>query len=65
MKSELCECLEYHLKNRCEFHPDPWDCPDVILVKTKSQIGIPIRDGGRSSIGINFCPICGEKIKKH
>lgn len=39
---------------------------DVIINKWKNgTFGIPIHDGGSSVVKINFCPWCGENIKKN
>ncbi len=59
-----CVHIAYHSTYRCEIHDDPWECPDMTLVKTSVGFGIPVRDGGNSSIEIEFCPWCGTKIKE-
>jgi hypothetical protein len=39
---------------------------DVIMNKWKDgTFGIPIHDGGLSVVKINFCPWCGENVKKN
>lgn len=53
---------ETNLEFKCEFHNNPHDCPDYIIAQFGDVIGIPIRDGGSSFIGIKFCPWCGEKL---
>ncbi|MFT2009267.1 DUF6980 family protein [Pontibacter sp. 13R65] len=38
---------------------------DVIINKwDEGLFGIPIHDGGTSMVLINYCPWCGEKLKK-
>lgn len=48
----------------CDQHPDPWGCPDALVVKTSNGWGIPIRDGGSSWSKIDFCPWCGVKLEE-
>lgn len=54
-----CVHVAYHSTHTCSMHSDPWECPDMILVRTHKGFGIPIRDGGSSFIQIEFCPWCG------
>lgn len=43
-----------------------FECPDVVMHRYDDDdgvwFGIPIRDGGRSAITINFCPWCGSRL---
>lgn len=57
-----CTYLANHSKFDCKEHADPYECPDVIIVKTSLGYGIPIHDGGASFISINYCPWCGIKL---
>jgi hypothetical protein len=58
-----CVHIAYHVTKQCETHPEPWDCPDVLIVKSESgEFGIPIRDGGRSHVIIHYCPWCGIEL---
>lgn len=57
-----CVHLAYYSTLVCDVHGDPWDCPDVLVVKTQQGFAIPIRDGGRSFVLIGFCPWCGISI---
>jgi hypothetical protein len=57
-----CVHLAYHAILDCGQHDDPWDCPDVTIVKTDGGYGVPVRDGGSSFIAISYCPWCGKKI---
>ena len=59
-----CVHIAYHSTISCDEHDDPWECPDITLVKTENGYGIPIRDGGSSYIGIKYCPWCGIEIDK-
>ena len=57
-----CIHIAYYSTMECDEHKDPWECPDMIIVKTKEGYGIPIRDGGSSFININNYPWCGIKL---
>lgn len=57
-----CAHIAYHSTMPCEDHDDPWECPDMNIVKTGTVYGIPIRDGGTSYLKINNCPWCGIKL---
>ena len=57
-----CIHMAYHSTMTCEDHKDPWECPDMTIVKTKSGYGIPVRDGGSSYIQISHCPWCGTQL---
>lgn len=57
-----CEQLDAQLRWSCDVHDDPSDCPDVVIVRTARGFGLPIHDGGSSSIEIDFCPWCGAKL---
>jgi len=59
---ECCADMAYYLVNRCDQHTDPYDCPDVIVVKGNNGYGIPIHDGGSSFIQIKRCPWCGQRL---
>lgn len=56
-----CEQMRVQLMRQCDQHPDPNDCPDVLVTYDPKfdQFGIPIRDGGSSSLSIRYCPWCG------
>jgi len=58
-----CETMRTQLFHRCAKHPDPYDCPDALIVFYPSgNVGIPIRDGGSSYSKIEYCPWCGTKL---
>jgi hypothetical protein len=57
-----CVHIAYRVTQTCEDHPNPWDCPDIMIVKKDKGYGLPVRDGGSSYIKIEFCPWCGTKI---
>lgn len=58
-----CEALSTHTEYRCPDHPDPYDCPDNVVVRAKDgSFGLPIHDGGGSHIAISHCPWCGSEL---
>lgn len=57
-----CIHIAYHSTMTCSEHKDPWECPDMTIVKTKNGYGIPVRDGGSSFIQISHCPWCGVTL---
>jgi hypothetical protein len=57
-----CIHIAYRSTVTCEDHKDPWECPDMTIVKTSDGYGLPVRDGGSSFIQINNCPWCGIKL---
>jgi hypothetical protein len=46
----------------CDQHNDPFSCPDALVGFTVrfQEYGLIIHDGGASSVGIAFCPWCGQ-----
>ena len=59
-----CVHIAEQVTRTCEQHPDPHDCPDILIVyfSKYDEYGIPIRDGGSSIVTIHFCPWCGTKL---
>ncbi len=58
-----CQELEDQLETTCEDHDDPYECPDVVVIRAQAGwIGIPIHDGGASAVWIDYCPWCGSKL---
>jgi hypothetical protein len=58
-----CEAMRTHVEYRCSDHPDPYDCPDNVVVRTQDgSFGLPVHDGGQSHIVIRFCPWCGAAL---
>lgn len=66
--SFCCEMMRSNAEQRCEMHPDPFDCPDNLIhwgVKGKElRVGLIIHDGGHSFVQISFCPWCGKRLKQ-
>jgi len=56
-------CTEFaeQITHRCEKH-SAFDCPDQVIIPTSYGYGLPIHDGGSSSIEIRFCPWCGQEL---
>jgi hypothetical protein len=60
-----CVHLADQLTRTCDQHPDPYDCPDALVIRAESgEYGIPVRDGGTSYCVIHYCPWCGATITK-
>ena len=59
-----CETMESQLTLTCEHHPEPFDCPDVVVVYDPifDEYTMPIRDGGPSGLSMSFCPWCGTAM---
>ncbi len=59
-----CETMAFQLAQRCERHPDPFDCADnlIIYIPKFDEYGIIIHDGGSSFSHIRFCPWCGTRL---
>lgn len=64
MKKHCCEDMTYHASFKCDFHDNPFECPDKIIIfdKKDNEYGLIIHDGGSSSIGIIFWPWCGLRL---
>lgn len=61
--TSCCDDMTYRLIMRCPDHEDPYDCPDVVVVRSKrGEYGLPIHDGGESYIAIGHCPWCGKAL---
>ena len=58
--------MRTQLTHQCEQHACPHDCPDVLVVYKPifDEFGMPIRDGGSSSMNIRYCPWCGTMLPK-
>ena len=59
-----CQEMAARCEEVCSQHPDPFDCPDRVLVYAPEfrEFGLIIHDGGRSSIDIAYCPWCGAHL---
>lgn len=62
-ETTCCSELKAHVTQHCPLHPDLADCPDAIIILSKSgEYRFPIRDGGSSFIKASFCPWCGTRL---
>lgn len=59
-----CEQMRAEATRVCETHPERAGCPDCIIVKSGSEFGIAVHDGGASWITIRFCPWCGSRLDR-
>jgi hypothetical protein len=57
-----CIHIAYYSTMKCSEHQDAKECPDVTIVKVDNEYGMPVRDGGKSYIKIEYCPWCGIKL---
>jgi len=58
--------MRANVENTCAQHQKRSDCPDCLISYSErwNAYGIMIHDGGSSSIGIQFCPWCGQHLPK-
>jgi hypothetical protein len=59
-----CDDMRAAVSFSCAEHPDRSACPDVLLDYSPrfDEYGLVVHDGGRSSVGIRFCPFCGAAL---
>lgn len=59
-----CAHIAHQVTQRCAQHPDPQDCPDVLVRRLPGSgaYGLPIRDGGSAVSVIRYCPWCGTRL---
>jgi hypothetical protein len=64
VKQHCCQQMSEHVNQRCEQHPDAFDCPDKLIHHSAGtgEYGIIIHDGGSSYVVINYCPWCGARL---
>jgi hypothetical protein len=64
MSLHCCEQMSAQVNMACERHPNPFECPDVLVHYSSifDEYGLVIHDGGSSSIQILFCPFCGNEL---
>jgi uncharacterized protein DUF6980 len=64
MAQHCCDSMNYWATFVCDQHPNPFECPDslVIFDEAKRAYGLIVHDGGSSYIAIQFCPWCGSKL---
>lgn len=55
-----CNRMAAHADGDCPDHPNPYDCPDRVVIKGKDSVfRLVIHDGGDSGYDIDYCPWCG------
>ena len=67
MSQYCCNSMKGELERTCDIHRDRWACGDNVVhfnPKTR-QYGLMIRDGGRSTYPMTYCPWCGTDLVKH
>ena len=59
-----CVHIADQVTRTCDQHPDPHDCPDILVTYDPrfDEYSIPIRDSGTSGSRIRFCPWCGVRL---
>ncbi|WP_425485237.1 DUF6980 family protein [Hyphomicrobium methylovorum] len=59
-----CASMTMALQFSCDQHPDPFDCPDALLIYNDilDEYGIVIHDGSASYLLIDACPWCGTRL---
>jgi hypothetical protein len=64
MGEHCCEDMKREVEKVCELHPDPFDCPDCLILYAPEfrEYGLIVHDGGSSKCGIRFCPWCGIRL---
>jgi hypothetical protein len=62
MSEHCCDRMDYDLNQKCELHPNRYECPDALIARLRDGYGIIVHDGGSSVIRIAFCPWCGRKL---
>lgn len=60
-----CDSMKGELERTCTMHEDRWDCGDNVVHfnEEKGTYGLMIRDGGRSTYAMRFCPWCGVNLE--
>src|ERR1035438_7867913 len=59
-----CARMDWDLSQQCKQHPDPYDCPDHLMIFKSGEYGLIVHDGSHSYVKINYCPWCGSKLPK-
>lgn len=59
-----CVHLAYFVTRRCPEHPDPFDCPETIVLHEPviDEYALPVRADGGSLVPITHCPWCGVRL---
>ena len=61
-KALCCARMKFDLEQKCDQHPDRYECPDSIVAAVRGGFGLIIHDGSGSVIEISYCPWCGSQL---
>ncbi len=57
-----CDVMAAQLEP-CETHPDPLECGDKAIVRTRTGLGLPIDpEAGGGFYEVTHCPFCGRRV---
>jgi hypothetical protein len=64
MSKHCCEQMNEQVSQVCAQHTDRFECPDALIDYSQkfNEYGLIVHDGGTSSIAIEYCPWCGNKL---
>ena len=64
LRHHCCELMDSFVNERCEEHPDPFDCPDrhIYYSARFDEYGLITHDRGESYRVIQHCPWCGTRL---
>jgi hypothetical protein len=61
-----CVHIANQITTTCSDHPDPADCPDILIsyFPRFDEYSIAVRDGDTAAVSIRYCPWCGVELPK-
>ncbi|MFE6697015.1 DUF6980 family protein [Streptomyces sp. NPDC057718] len=64
MTDHCCAVMTTQVNWHCDQHDTPSTCPDALIRFSArfQEYGLVIHDGGASTLGIDFCPWCGQRL---
>jgi hypothetical protein len=64
MTEHCCTMMKTNVEQRCDMHPDPFDCVDHLVYFSEEllEYGLIIHDGTTSYIALAYCPWCGTRL---
>ncbi len=64
MSKHCCERMDLDLDQRCDQHPNRFDCADALIHHWPEEgiYGLIVHDGGSSFVQIAYCPWCGSAL---
>ncbi len=65
-----CVHIAYYATEKCEQHPNYYECPDIIIAYNArfNEYAIAPRGGSGDDVIISHCPWCGQELpasKRH